>query len=217
MTVHSRSSDLQVLGLADPAGGTVDAATVRKAYHRLAKLVHPDRGGTKEAFQLLVASFERLSGKESAAQGSPAEAGGVSRTSTQLDVESTKPVRVRVCVGVHPQGKSCGHVRSRVECLFSLTLPRGSAAAERGGGGGTEEVDVAGGEEEAEGGGGGGALPGARGERQVRCLHVGNFQTICMGEQRGESFFEEVPVASSFEEIPAALTPPRQCGLTWRQ
>jgi len=76
MTVHTRSGDLQVLGLADPAGGTVDAATVRKAYHRLAKLVHPDRGGTKEAFQLLVASFERLSGKESAAQGSPAEAGG---------------------------------------------------------------------------------------------------------------------------------------------
>ena len=44
MTVHTRSGDLQVLGLADPAGGTVDAATVRKAYHRLAKLVHPDRG-----------------------------------------------------------------------------------------------------------------------------------------------------------------------------
>ena len=85
-----------------------------------------DRGGTKEAFQLLVDSYERLSGKQSAVQGSPAEAGGlsrtkstlsstlhprsesaggVSRTNTRLDVESTKRVCVRVFVSVHPEGK----------------------------------------------------------------------------------------------------------------
>ena len=31
----------------------------------------------------------------------------------------------RVCMSIHPDGKSCGRVRSRFECLFCMTLLRG--------------------------------------------------------------------------------------------
>jgi hypothetical protein len=46
-------------------------------------------------------------------------AGGLLRTSTQptLCVEGPSP-RIRMGIGIHPGGKSCGHVRSRLDCLF---------------------------------------------------------------------------------------------------
>ena len=53
-----------------------------------------------------------------------AEAGGLVRTSTRPTLCSDEP-SLRVCMSVHLQGKSCGLVRSRFECLFSVTLLRG--------------------------------------------------------------------------------------------
>ena len=54
-------------------------------------------------------------------------AGGVCRTSTRPTLNRrTSPC---VCMIIHPEGKSCGHVRSRFECLFSMTLRLGVPAA----------------------------------------------------------------------------------------
>ena len=44
-------------------------------------------------------------------------------------VESTSRVRASVCLSTHPEGKSCGLVPSRCECLFSLTLLLGQLTA----------------------------------------------------------------------------------------
>ena len=46
---------------------------------------------------------------------------GLSRISTQTDVEPP-PHPLRVCMRIHPEGKSRGLVRSRFECMFSMTL-----------------------------------------------------------------------------------------------
>ena len=53
---------------------------------------------------------------------------------------------------IHPEGTSCGHVRSQLECLFSMTLLRGVRhiapmggldRVQRGGGGrGTQRLDL---------------------------------------------------------------------------
>jgi len=45
---------------------------------------------------------------------------------TQLDVESPPPTpRISMSTHPHPEGTSCGLVRSRFECLFPRTLRRG--------------------------------------------------------------------------------------------
>ena len=71
----TRRDDLKVLGLADPT----DATAVKKAYYRLALLRHPDKGGTKEQFQVLVACFERLDAaqKKTSRGGGSGGGGGV--------------------------------------------------------------------------------------------------------------------------------------------
>ena len=45
--------------------------------------------------------------------------------STDVESPSPPPNTQRVCRSIHPEGKSCGHVRYRFECLFSMTLLRG--------------------------------------------------------------------------------------------
>lgn len=54
----TKAEDLAELGLAD--NEDVDERTIRKAYLRLSRSRHPDKGGTKESFQLLVNAYERL-------------------------------------------------------------------------------------------------------------------------------------------------------------
>lgn len=51
-------ADYKALGL--PPGASRD--DIRKAYYRLAKKHHPDAGGNPEQFQMLLESYERLSG-----------------------------------------------------------------------------------------------------------------------------------------------------------
>ena len=53
----TRAEDLVILGL---SSAEVDASVIKKAYYKLAKLRHPDKGGTKESFQTLVNAYERL-------------------------------------------------------------------------------------------------------------------------------------------------------------
>lgn len=43
---------------------TADLNTIRKAYHKLARTNHPDRGGDKEKFQEIQGAYEVLSDKE---------------------------------------------------------------------------------------------------------------------------------------------------------
>jgi len=70
--------------------------------------------------------------------------GGLLRSSTRPTLCSDEP-SPRVYTSNHPEGQSCGHVRSRFECLFSMTLLRdgpvvgpgqGDALPRRGDGGG---------------------------------------------------------------------------------
>ena len=72
----TRREDLRVLGLADPKGGVLDATAVKKAYYKLALQRHPDKGGSKEEFQALVASFERLSASKGPSRGGGGGSGG---------------------------------------------------------------------------------------------------------------------------------------------
>jgi DnaJ-domain-containing protein 1 len=53
---QSRSSALQVLGLADP----VEAAMIRQRYRQLAMQHHPDRGGDTHTFQQITAAMRLL-------------------------------------------------------------------------------------------------------------------------------------------------------------
>jgi hypothetical protein len=54
--LESRAAALAVLGLADP----VDRQEVRRRYRELAMRLHPDRGGTAEAFQRLQSARQLL-------------------------------------------------------------------------------------------------------------------------------------------------------------
>ena len=55
-----------------------------------------------------------------------AEARGVLRARTRPTFNLLLLIRAgTVGVSIHHEGKSCGHVRSRFECLFSMTLLRG--------------------------------------------------------------------------------------------
>jgi hypothetical protein len=38
-----------------------------------------------------------------------------------------RSTKSRVCMSYHPEGNSCGHVRCRLHCLFSMTLLQGEA------------------------------------------------------------------------------------------
>ena len=51
-------NDFDVLGI--PHGASKE--DVRKAYKRLALRFHPDKGGSNEAFQQVLSSYQRLSG-----------------------------------------------------------------------------------------------------------------------------------------------------------
>ncbi|KAJ3065838.1 hypothetical protein HDU99_004038 [Rhizoclosmatium hyalinum] len=53
----TRDDDLATLKLAP---GTYDTNALKKAYHRESLQCHPDKGGTKEAFQKLTSAHERL-------------------------------------------------------------------------------------------------------------------------------------------------------------
>jgi len=45
---------------------------------------------------------------------------------------STQPTLNRhICMSIHPEGNLCGHVQSRLDCLFSMTLLRGGGAPGR--------------------------------------------------------------------------------------
>ena len=47
------------------------------------------------------------------------EARGGAKNKHSTDVESPPPPPTpRVCMSIHPERKSCGHVRSRFECLL---------------------------------------------------------------------------------------------------
>jgi len=51
---------------------------------------------------------------------------GIIENKHSTDVESPPPPPPRVCMSVHPEGKTCRHVRSRFECLLSMTLLPGT-------------------------------------------------------------------------------------------
>jgi len=56
-------------------------------------------------------------------------AGGLLRTSTRLTLnQRTEP---HVCMSIHPERKSCRHIRSWFECLLSKTLQLGQPEARR--------------------------------------------------------------------------------------
>jgi hypothetical protein len=56
--------------------------------------------------------------------GTVSPAGGEIQNKHSTDVEHPPP-HPRVCMNICPEGKSCGHVRSGFECLFSVTLLAG--------------------------------------------------------------------------------------------
>lgn len=56
---------LDVLGLRGPA----DAATVKRAYRRLARELHPDAGGDADQFQRVRTAFETIGGGTAASRG----------------------------------------------------------------------------------------------------------------------------------------------------
>jgi hypothetical protein len=56
------------------------------------------------------------------------EAGGsLRKNNCSIDAEfpppsPPPPSPLRICMSIHPERESCGHVRSRLECLFSMSL-----------------------------------------------------------------------------------------------
>lgn len=55
---ESMHSNLKVLGL--PTGTLPSLETLRGAYRKLARTLHPDKGGTKEEFQVLQSAYEAV-------------------------------------------------------------------------------------------------------------------------------------------------------------
>jgi len=94
------------------------------------------RGGAKGDVRVIRGNLEELSVEQrERALGYLLEklhhhqAGELLRTSSRPTLCSDDEPSTCICMSIHPEGKSCGQVRSRVECLFSLTLPPGQPAA----------------------------------------------------------------------------------------
>ena len=115
-----------------------EAAVAQKAaaYEAAAKVEYEKREVTKREAQEksaaettaaeLLKSKAALDASRYASAAVPV--GGLLRTITRAsDVEFPPPPRV--WMSIHPEGKSCGHVRSRLECLLSLALLPGPERA----------------------------------------------------------------------------------------
>ncbi|HVF32894.1 MAG TPA: J domain-containing protein [Acidimicrobiales bacterium] len=80
-----------ILGL--PPGGPVAAADAPAAYRRLARVVHPDRGGTDELFRVVAAAHEALTAPPAGRGSRPRHAGRRPRPSPPAPPPPRGPYR----------------------------------------------------------------------------------------------------------------------------